>query len=39
VFGAGLIPASFLLFYYDGIVEKRDKMFEEAIRKAKGEKD
>ena len=39
VFGAGLIPASFLLFYYDGIVEKRDKMFEEAIRKAKERKD
>jgi hypothetical protein len=39
VFGAGVIPASFLLFYYDGIVEKRDKMFQEAIRNAKREKD
>jgi len=39
VFGAGLIPASLFLFYYDGIVEKRDKMFQDAIREAKRQKD
>jgi hypothetical protein len=37
VVGAGLIPASLFLFYYDGIVEKRDRMFEEALRKARAE--
>jgi len=35
VVGAGLVPASLFLFYYDGIVERRDRMFEEALRKAK----
>jgi hypothetical protein len=32
VAGAALVPASLLLFYYDGIVEKRDRMFEEALK-------
>jgi len=35
VVGAGLIPASLLLLYYDGILEKRERMFQEAIRSAK----
>jgi hypothetical protein len=37
VFGAALIPASLLLFYYDGIVERRDRMFEKALRDVNGE--
>jgi hypothetical protein len=32
VAGAALVPASLLLFYYDGIVEKRDRMFEKALK-------
>jgi len=32
VLGAALVPASLLLFYYDGIVEKRDRMFEKALK-------
>jgi hypothetical protein len=35
VAGAGLIPASLFLFYYDGVVEKRDRMWQEALRDAK----
>jgi hypothetical protein len=36
VVGAALIPASLLLIYYDGIVEKRERMFQEALDKATG---
>jgi hypothetical protein len=32
VAGAALVPASLFLFYYDGIVEKRDRMFEKALK-------
>jgi len=32
VVGAALVPASLFLFYYDGIVEKRDRMFEKALK-------
>ena len=35
VVAAAFIPASLFLFYYDGIVEKRDRMFEKALRDAK----
>ena len=35
VVGAALVPASLFLFYYDGIVERRDRMFEKALRDAK----
>ncbi len=34
VLGAALVPASLFLFYYDGIVEKRDRMYEKALREA-----
>jgi len=35
VVGAGLVPASLLVIYYDGIVEKRDRMFKEALKDLK----
>jgi len=38
VVGAGLVPASLLLLYYDRIVEKRDRMFEEALKDLKARK-
>jgi hypothetical protein len=34
VIGAGLVPASLFLFYYDGVVEKRDRMWREALARA-----
>lgn len=34
--GAALIPASLLLIYYDRVVEKREKMFQETLDKATG---
>jgi len=34
VLGAALVPASLFLFYYDEIVEKRDRMYEKALREA-----
>jgi hypothetical protein len=39
VVGAGLIPASLFLFYYDGVVEKRDRMWQEALGNAKVRRD
>jgi len=35
VIGAGLIPAALALLYYDRLVEERDRIFEEAMGKAK----
>jgi len=35
VVGAGLIPASLLIIYYDGMMEKRDRMFEAALKDTK----
>jgi hypothetical protein len=35
VLGAALVPASLFLIYYDRVVEKRDRMFEKALREAR----
>lgn len=37
VVAAALVPASLLIIYYDGIAEKRDRMFEEALKDLKKE--